>query len=232
MTGCWRCGRCGGLVQGRTGLRHGQVYGTHCNTPGPCVTPARKCNARAGGAPTRAGGGTGGATNAHTSEASHWAPTGGRYTPTPATVTAHHTEHARDTGGRYAHAGPNPEPGAPMPTPASPVCLVLGRLPSPWPIRLWAPTGGTWGQQYARAGRRSQCVTHTQHRGRSDTLTPAQVPAGGKHAHTSKKSVACADTLGLPAAVSSEDPRICDFALPRRDSNQRPCAGSNFRLHR
>jgi hypothetical protein len=131
-----------------------------------------------------------------------------------------------------SHAGPNPEPGAPMPTPASPVCLVLGRLPSPWPIRLWAPTGGTWGQQYARAGRRSQCVTHTQHRGRSDTLTPAQVPAGGKHAHTSKKSVACADTLGLPAAVSSEDPRICDFALPRRDSNQRPCAGSNFRLHR
>ena len=97
-----------------------------------------------------------------------------------------------------------------MPTPASPVCLVLGRLPSPWPIRLWAPTGGTWGQQYARAGRRSQCVTHTQHRGRSDTLTPSHVPAGGKHAHTSKK-VWLAPTL--LACLQRCHPRIRGSAI-------------------
>ena len=105
MTGCWRCGRCGGLVQGRTGLCHGQVYGTHCNTPGPCVTPARKCNARAGGAPTRAGGGT-----------------GGQPTPTPvrphigrlpgADIRPHRRRSRRITQSTHA------TPGAATPTPA------------------------------------------------------------------------------------------------------------------
>ena len=105
MTGGWRCGRCGGLVQGRTGLCHGQVYGTHCNTPGPCVTPARKCNARAGGAPTRAGGGT-----------------GGQPTPTPARphigrlpgadIRPHRRRSRRITQSTHA------TPGAATPTPA------------------------------------------------------------------------------------------------------------------
>jgi hypothetical protein len=161
MTGCWRCGRSGGLVQGRTGLCHGQVYGTHCNTPGPCVTPARKCNARAGGAPTRAGGGT-----------------GGQPTPTPvrphigrlpgADIRPHRRRSRRITQSTHA------TPGAATPTPAQTqsrgplcphrqvpfawslaVCLVLGlsaygRLPgahggsnTPAPADEGAPTGGS-----------------------------------------------------------------------------------------
>jgi hypothetical protein len=40
-------GGVGGLVQGRVGLRHGaSIRYTHCDTPGPCVTPARECKYR------------------------------------------------------------------------------------------------------------------------------------------------------------------------------------------
>ena len=40
-------GGVGGLVRGRVGLRHGaSIRYTHCDTPGPCVTPARECKYR------------------------------------------------------------------------------------------------------------------------------------------------------------------------------------------
>ena len=103
-------------------------YTVHTATPGPCVTPAQECNTRTGDDLMRAGGGTGGnrlATDAHTGEASHWAPTGGNYTPTSATVTVRHIEHTRDTGGHYAHAGPSLKPGATTPTSASPSGLSM-----------------------------------------------------------------------------------------------------------
>jgi hypothetical protein len=119
---------------------------THCNTPGACVTPARKCNARTGGAPTRAGGGT-----------------GGQPTPTPARphigrlpgadMRPHRRRSRRITQNtRATPGGISPTPaqiqsrGGPMPTPAGPVCLVHGLsawVPAYPPIRRWAPTGGS-----------------------------------------------------------------------------------------
>jgi hypothetical protein len=124
------------------------------------------------------------------------------YTPTQATVMAHHTEHTRDTGGHYAHARPKSQAGGhyahtgqvlltwslAYPPGSPPICLSAdGRLPG----------------AAIRPRRQTVTVCHAHATPGANAPTPAQVPAGGEHAHTSKK---CGSRRhSRPAAVVIRD---------------------------
>ena len=167
-----------------------------------------------------------GATAAQTGEDSHWAPAGGNYTPTHLRRSQRVTQNTRAT------------PGAITPTPAQiqswgqlcPHRQVLFGL-WPWPIRLGPrlsacpPMGAYRGQQYAHAGRRSQCVTHTQHRGRMRPCRPKSRPGASTPTPAKEK---CGSRRHSWPICSGGHPRFCPATSAY--SNLRPSAGSNFRF--